>query len=31
MKAERLFGFRAEVAFEDGLKKTISWYRSANG
>jgi GDP-L-fucose synthase len=31
MKAERLFGFRAEVAFEDGLKKTISWYRSAQG
>ena len=28
-KAERLFGFRAEVAFEDGLKETISWYRSA--
>jgi GDP-L-fucose synthase len=28
-RAERLFGFRAEVAFEDGLKKTISWYRSA--
>jgi GDP-L-fucose synthase len=30
MKADRLFGFRAEVAFEDGLKKTISWHRSAN-
>jgi GDP-L-fucose synthase len=28
-RAERLFGFRAEVTFEDGLKKTISWYRSA--
>jgi GDP-L-fucose synthase len=28
-KAERLFGFRAKVAFEDGLKETISWYRSA--
>jgi len=28
-RAERLFGFRAEVAFEDGLKETISWYRSS--
>jgi GDP-L-fucose synthase len=28
-RAERLFGFQAEVAFEDGLKKTVSWYRSA--
>jgi GDP-L-fucose synthase len=26
-KAERLFGFRAEVAFEDGLRRTIEWYR----
>jgi len=26
-RAERLFGFRAEVAFEDGLKRTIAWYR----
>lgn len=25
--AERLFGFRAEVSFEDGLEKAIAWYR----
>jgi GDP-L-fucose synthase len=25
-RAERLFGFRAEVGFEDGLRKTIDWY-----
>lgn len=26
-RAERLFGFRAAVAFEDGLRRTIAWYR----
>jgi GDP-L-fucose synthase len=26
-RAERLFGFRAQVGFEEGLKRTISWYR----
>lgn len=26
-RAERLFGFRARVAFEDGLRRTIAWYR----
>jgi GDP-L-fucose synthase len=26
-RAERLFGFRAEVAFEDGLRRTVEWYR----
>jgi GDP-L-fucose synthase len=26
-RAERLFGFRAEVGFEDGLRRTIEWYR----
>ena len=26
-KAERLFGFRAHVALEDGLAQTIAWYR----
>ena len=26
-RAERLFGFRAEVPFEDGLRRTIAWYR----
>jgi GDP-L-fucose synthase len=27
-RAERLFGFRAETPFEEGLKRTIEWYRS---
>jgi GDP-L-fucose synthase len=27
-RAERLFGFRAEVGFEEGLRRTIEWYRS---
>jgi GDP-L-fucose synthase len=26
-KAEKEFGFRAETGFEEGLKKTIEWYR----
>lgn len=26
-RAERLFGFRAGTSFEEGLKKTIQWYR----
>lgn len=26
-KAERLLGFRAEVDLEDGLERTIAWYR----
>ncbi len=26
-KAERLFGFRAKTSFEEGLKRTIEWYR----
>jgi GDP-L-fucose synthase len=26
-RAEKLFGFRAEVGFEDGLRRTIDWYR----
>jgi GDP-L-fucose synthase len=26
-KAERLFGFRAQTIFEDGLRQTIEWYR----
>ncbi len=30
-KAERLFGFKAEVAFEDGLRQTIAWYRARQG
>ena len=27
-KAEEFFGFRAETPFEEGLRKTIEWYRS---
>jgi GDP-L-fucose synthase len=26
-KAEWLFGFRAKTPFEEGLRKTIEWYR----
>jgi GDP-L-fucose synthase len=26
-RAERLFGFRAQTRFEDGLRRTIEWYR----
>ena len=28
-RAERLFGFRATTSFEQGLRATIAWYRSA--
>jgi len=27
-KAERLFGFKAKTPFEEGLRKTIEWYKS---
>jgi GDP-L-fucose synthase len=27
-KAERLFGFRAQVSFQDGLRRTIDWYKT---
>src|SRR5438876_955490 len=27
-KAERLFGFRAQVSFQDGLRQTIDWYKA---
>ena len=30
-KAERLLGFRAETELEDGLEKTIAWYRRKLG
>lgn len=30
-KAERLLGFRAEVDLEDGLARTITWYRARGG
>jgi GDP-L-fucose synthase len=26
-RAERLFGFRARTSFEEGLGRTIEWYR----
>lgn len=26
-RAERLFGFKAEVSFEEGLARTVAWYR----
>jgi len=26
-KAEKGFGFKAKVNFEEGLKRTIEWYR----
>lgn len=30
-RAEREFGFRAKTSFEDGLRKTIEWYRANVG
>lgn len=27
-RAERLFGFRAQIEIDDGLKRTIEWYRN---
>jgi GDP-L-fucose synthase len=29
-RAEKCFGFRAQVNFEEGLKRTIEWYRSTH-
>ena len=26
LRAERLFGFRASVGFEEGLRHTVEWY-----
>ena len=26
-RAETLFGFRANTSFEDGLRRTIEWYK----
>jgi GDP-L-fucose synthase len=28
-RAERLFGFRAHTSFEEGLRRTIEWYRQS--
>jgi GDP-L-fucose synthase len=27
-RAERWFGFRARTSFEDGLRRTVEWYRT---
>ena len=27
-RAERTFGFKASTSFEEGLRKTVEWYRS---
>ena len=28
-RAERLFGFHAQVALREGIERTVAWYRSA--
>jgi GDP-L-fucose synthase len=30
-RAEKNFGFRAQVGFDEGLRRTIEWYRAAAG
>ena len=30
-RAEALFGFRANTTFEDGLRRTVGWFRETNG
>jgi len=30
-KAEKLFGFRAQVPFEEGLRRTAAWYSAQGG
>jgi len=30
-KAERLLGWRARTSFEDGLERTVEWYRENDG
>ena len=30
-RAEKFFGFRAQVPFEEGLRRTIEWYRQKHG
>ena len=30
-KAERLFGFKAKTPFEEGLRRTIEWYKANRG
>ena len=29
-RAEKLFGFRAKTSFEEGLRRTIEWYKNQN-
>ena len=30
-KAEKEFGFKTKIPFEEGLKKTIEWYKKGKG
>ena len=30
-RAQERFGFRAETSFDDGLRRTVEWYRSTQG
>jgi GDP-L-fucose synthase len=30
-RAEKFFGFRARVPFEEGLHRTIEWYKQKHG
>jgi len=30
-RAEREFGFKAQINFEEGLRRTIEWYRQQTG
>jgi GDP-L-fucose synthase len=30
-RAERFFGFRAQIPFDEGLKRTIEWYKTNQG
>ena len=30
-RAEKFFGFRAQMPFEEGLRRTIEWYQQKHG
>ena len=30
-RADKFFGFRAQVPFEEGLRRTIEWYKQKHG
>jgi nucleoside-diphosphate-sugar epimerase len=30
-RAELLFGFAAETSFDEGLRRTIAWYKAQGG